>query len=55
MIFFVKPGLTEDVFIAKGRTFNNVLHVRYVHWIKIKPIHKKQTHPLVREDVAIGL
>jgi hypothetical protein len=37
------------VYSAKGRIFNNMLHVRYVHLTKAKPIHKRQTHPLVRE------
>jgi hypothetical protein len=29
-----------------------MLHVRYVHLTKAKPIHKKQTHLLIREDVT---
>jgi hypothetical protein len=31
-----------------------MLYVRYVHLKKAKPIHKRQTHPLVR-DVTRGL
>jgi hypothetical protein len=27
-------------------------YVRHVHLTKAKPIHKRQTHPLVREDVT---
>jgi hypothetical protein len=28
---------------------NHMVYVRYVHLTKAKPIHKKQTHPLVRD------
>jgi hypothetical protein len=37
MICFAKPGLTEELYIvhsAKGRIFNNMLYVRYVHFTK---------------------
>jgi hypothetical protein len=40
------------VYIAPGRIFSNLLHVRYVHWQKAKPIHKRQIHFLIREDVT---
>jgi hypothetical protein len=47
----VKPAKT-----AVNREFkNNMARVRYVHWIKANFIHKKQTRPLVREDVTQGL
>jgi hypothetical protein len=29
-----------------------MLYVQYVHFTKAKPTHKRQTHPLVREDVT---
>jgi hypothetical protein len=29
-----------------------MLYVRYVHLTKAKPIHKRQTRPLVREDIT---
>jgi hypothetical protein len=32
-----------------------MLYVRYLHLTKAKHIHKRQTHPLVREDVTQGL
>jgi hypothetical protein len=32
-----------------------MLYVRHVHLTKAKHIHKKETHPLVREDVSQGL
>jgi hypothetical protein len=53
MICFVKPGLTEDLDIVHKEELNNnnMLYVRYVHLTKAKTIHKKQTNPLVREDV----
>jgi hypothetical protein len=34
MICFAKPGLTEDLYRAKGRIFNNMVHVQYVHLAK---------------------
>jgi hypothetical protein len=32
-----------------------MLYVRYVHLTKAKPVHKRQAHPLIREDVAWGV
>jgi hypothetical protein len=43
------------VYIVKGRIFINMLYMRYLHLTKAKSIHKRQTHPLVREDVKQGL
>jgi hypothetical protein len=37
---------------AKGRIFDNMLHMRYEHLIKAKPISERQTHPLTREDIT---
>jgi hypothetical protein len=28
-----------------------MLHVRYVHLTKAKPTHKRESHPLVREEI----
>jgi hypothetical protein len=42
-----EPGLLENLYILQ-----NVLYVRYIHLAKAKPIHKRQTHPLIREDVT---
>jgi hypothetical protein len=39
------------VYSAKATIFNNMLYVRYVHFTKAKHIHKRQAHPLIREDV----
>jgi hypothetical protein len=36
MICFAKPVLIEELYRAKTRIFNNVLHVRYVHLTKGK-------------------
>jgi hypothetical protein len=54
MICSAKPGLTERGLVcsAQGRIFSNVLYVRYVHLPKAKLVHKRQTHPLVRENVT---
>jgi hypothetical protein len=49
MICVAKSGLIAHS--VKARIFNNMLHVRYVHLIKGKHIHKRQTH-LAREDVT---
>jgi hypothetical protein len=51
MICFGKPGLTEPC----TRIFNNMLYVQYIHLTKVKPIHMRQTHPLIRADVTLGL
>jgi hypothetical protein len=42
------------VYRTKARIFNNMLNVRYMHLTKAKPVYKRQTHPLVREDVTQG-
>jgi hypothetical protein len=52
MISFAKSGLTGLVCSAQGRIFSNTLYVRYEHLKKAKHIHKRQTHPPVREDVT---
>jgi hypothetical protein len=43
------------VYIRKGRIFNIMLQVRYVHLTKAKHIRKRQTHALVGKDVTQGL
>jgi hypothetical protein len=43
------------VYIVKGRIFNIMLYVQYVHLREAKHIHKRQRHPLVRKDVTQGL
>jgi hypothetical protein len=54
MTRLAKPALTEHLYIVyKEKIFNIMVHVRYVILTKAKPIHKKQTDPLVREDVYI--
>jgi hypothetical protein len=40
------------IYNAQGRIFNNMLYVQHTHLTKAEPTHKKQTHPLVREDVT---
>jgi hypothetical protein len=37
---------------AQGRIFNNMLYVWYLHLTKAKPIHERQTYPLVREHIT---
>jgi hypothetical protein len=29
-----------------------MLYVRYIHFTIAKPIHKRQIHPVIREDVS---
>jgi hypothetical protein len=50
MIYIAKPGLTEKgrVYIVKGKFFNNILYVRYVHLTKAKHIHKR--HALLSSE-----
>jgi hypothetical protein len=36
---------------AKEIIFNNMLYVRYIHVTKVKHIHKRETHSVIREDV----
>jgi hypothetical protein len=52
MICFAKPALTEDLYIVHKEKFSITCYVCYVHLIKAKSIHKRQTHPLIREDVT---
>jgi hypothetical protein len=40
------------VYSAQARIFSNMMHVRYVHLTKAKHIHKRQIHPLIREDLT---
>jgi hypothetical protein len=55
--FSGKKGGTA-VAVRKGIPHNYVelcrtmLHVRYIHLTKAKLIHKRQTHPLFREDIT---
>jgi hypothetical protein len=52
MTCFAKPRLTDDMCVVQKKDFSvNMLYMRYVHLTKAKPIHKRQTHPLVTEDV----
>jgi hypothetical protein len=45
--------LTKDcVCSANGRIVNNLLNGRYVQLAMARHIHKRETHPLVREDVT---
>jgi hypothetical protein len=48
IISFANKAWTDrgHVYIAKGNICNNMLHVR-----NVLPIHKRQTHLLVRDDV----
>jgi hypothetical protein len=49
MICFAKPVLTEDLYIgAKGRIFNNVLYLRYVHLTKGQA-YSYETNPSFRQ------
>jgi hypothetical protein len=41
------------VYSAQGIIINNMLYVRHVLLTKAKPSSKRQTHPLVREDVIL--
>jgi hypothetical protein len=53
MVCSAKPVLTGGLYIAQKEGFTiSMLHVRYVHLAKAKPVHKRQTHLLVREDVT---
>jgi hypothetical protein len=45
--------MTCNLYSAQRRLFNNMLYVRYGHLTKTKPIHKRQTYPLVREDLTM--
>jgi hypothetical protein len=47
MICFAKPGLTKDLYIVH----NAICAIRTVDRGEAKPICKRQTHPLVGEDV----
>jgi hypothetical protein len=40
------------VYSAQGRIFDNMLYVRRLHLTKAKHIHKRQTYPLIRDDVT---
>jgi hypothetical protein len=56
IICFAKPGLTEDLYIVHKEEFSITwLYVRYIHLTKVKPIHKRQTHLHIRQDVTEGL
>jgi hypothetical protein len=54
MICLAKSRQTEDIYIVKGKIFNIMLYVQYVHLTMTKHIYKRQTDPLVR-DVMKGL
>jgi hypothetical protein len=43
------------VYIVKGRIFNSMLYVQYVHFTKAKHIHRRHAHLLVRDDITQGL
>jgi hypothetical protein len=54
MISIAMPALARGlVHSAKVRIFNNMLHVFAIRTLgKAEHIHKRETHPLVREDLT---
>jgi hypothetical protein len=56
MICFAKPGLTEDLCVVHKKEFLVTCYMCDTYSSrKVKHIHKRQTHPLVRENVTQGL
>jgi hypothetical protein len=51
MICFEKHVLTEALDVVHKEEYSITCCVWYVYLTKPKPIRKRQTHPLVREDV----
>jgi hypothetical protein len=53
MMYFAKPGLTEDLYIVQEEEFSITRYVCDTYTCrKAKNIHKRQTKLLVREDVT---
>jgi hypothetical protein len=53
MIWFAKPGLTEDLFIALKEEFSITRYKCDTYtWQKAKHIHRTQPQLLVREGVT---
>jgi hypothetical protein len=53
MICSAEPVLREDLHILQKEEFSITRYMCVVFtWQSAKHIHKRQTHPLVREDVA---
>jgi hypothetical protein len=56
MISFAKPVLKENFYIVQKEEFSMICYMcESYNWRKVKRIHKRQTHPLFREDVSQGL
>jgi hypothetical protein len=51
MICSAKLNLERDYIQSKRKTFQYHAIHGYVHLIKAKPIHKRHSHSLVRENV----
>jgi hypothetical protein len=50
---FTNPGSYRRlIYSTNERIFNNTLHVRYINLTKLRHIHKRQTHHLLREEVS---
>jgi hypothetical protein len=53
MICFAEPELIDDFYMVHKEEFSVTCYMGYTYtWQKAKPIHKKRTNPLVREDVT---
>jgi hypothetical protein len=54
MICSAKPVLREDLCVVHKEEFSITYYMcdTYIYEGEEKPIHKRQTHPLVREDVT---
>jgi hypothetical protein len=52
MICFASPWTDRGlIYNAQGRICNSMLYVGYICLTKAKPIHKRQTHPFMREEL----
>jgi hypothetical protein len=40
-VFPERYELNSYIFCAQGKIFNGILYVRYLHLLKVKPIHKR--------------
>jgi hypothetical protein len=56
MNYFVKPGVAQELYTVHEEEFSIKCYMcdTYIEQ-KAKPTHKRQTQPLVREDVTYGL
>jgi hypothetical protein len=53
MVCFAEPELIEDLYIVQKEEFSETRYMCDTYtWQKAKYVHKRQTYPLVREDVA---